>query len=68
MYIYTWCILSNNKAQVEAASTWLQTQSGPTAETTPQCPQHGVPLKLNHGKTGRTWYRHKTADGWCKGK
>jgi SWIM zinc finger len=51
------------KAQVEAASTWLQTQSGPAAETTPQCPKHGVPLKLNHGKNGSTWYSHKTADG-----
>jgi hypothetical protein len=54
------------KAQVEAASTWLQTQSGPAAETTPQCPKHGVPLKLNHGKNGSTWYSHKTATGWLK--
>jgi hypothetical protein len=38
------------------------------ADTTPQCPKHGVPLKLNHGKDGRTWYSHKTADGWCKGR
>jgi len=38
------------------------------ADTTPQCPTHGVPLKLNHGKDGRTWYSHKTVDGWCKGK
>ncbi len=38
------------------------------ADTTPQCPKHGVPLKLNHGKDGRTWYSHKTAEGWCKGK
>jgi hypothetical protein len=56
------------KAQVEAASTWLQTQSGPTAETAPQCPKHGVPMKLNHGKNGSTWYSHRTAEGWCKGK
>jgi hypothetical protein len=56
------------KAQVEAASTWLQTQSGPAAETAPRCPKHGVPLKLNHGKNGSTWYSHKTADGWCKGQ
>jgi hypothetical protein len=32
------------------------------------CQQHGVPLKLNHGKDCRTWLSHKTADGWCKGK
>lgn len=56
------------KAQVEAAATWLQTQSGPTAETAPQCPKHGVPLKLNHGKNGSTWYSHRTPEGWCKGK
>jgi hypothetical protein len=38
------------------------------ADTIPQCPKHGVPLKLNHGKDGRTWYSHRTVDGWCKGK
>jgi len=38
------------------------------ADTTSQCPTHGVPLKLNHGKDGRTWYSHKTVDGCCKGK
>jgi hypothetical protein len=39
----------------------------PTDET-PRCPKHGVPMKLNHGKDGSTWYSHKTADGWCKGR
>ena len=56
------------KVQVEAASQWLQAQGGQTAATTSQCPKHGVPMKLNHGKDGSTWYSHKTADGWCKGK
>ena len=37
-------------------------------DDTPQCLTHGVPLKLNHGKDGRSWWSHKTADGWCKGK
>jgi hypothetical protein len=55
------------KAQVEAASTWLQTQSEPAAETAPHCPKHGVPLKLNH-KDGRSWWSHRTTEGWCKGK
>jgi hypothetical protein len=55
------------KLQVEAASTWLQTQSGPTVEIAPQCHKHGVPLKLNH-KDGRSWWSHRTAEGWCKGK
>jgi hypothetical protein len=37
------------------------------ADTTPQCTTHGVPMKLNH-KDGRSWWSHKTVDGWCKGK
>ena len=37
------------------------------ADTTPQCTKHGVPMKLNH-KDGRSWWSHKTVDGWCKGK
>jgi len=32
------------------------------------CRKHGVAMKLNHGKDGSTWYSHKTADSWCKGK
>lgn len=32
------------------------------------CRKHGAQMKLNHGKDGSTWYSHKTADGWCKGK
>jgi hypothetical protein len=56
------------KAQVEDASQWLKAQSGRTADDTPQCPKHGVPMKLNHGKNGSTWYSHKTVDGWCKGR
>jgi hypothetical protein len=39
----------------------------PTDET-PRCPKHSVMMKLNHGKDGSTWYSHKTADGWCKGR
>jgi hypothetical protein len=36
------------------------------ADDTPQCPRHGVPMKLNT-KDGRSWWSHKTTDGWCKG-
>jgi len=25
-------------------------------------------MQLNHGKNGSTWYSHKTAEGWCKGR
>jgi hypothetical protein len=56
------------KVQVEQASAWLQARGGQAADTTPRGPKHGVPLVLQHGKDGRTWYSHKTADGWCKGK
>jgi hypothetical protein len=31
------------------------------------CTRHGLQMKRNH-KEGRTWYSHKTAEGWCKGK
>jgi hypothetical protein len=32
------------------------------------CTRHGVQMKLNHGKDGRTWYSHRTKQGWCKGR
>ena len=32
------------------------------------CSTHGVSMKLNHGKGGSTWWSHKTAEGWCKGR
>jgi hypothetical protein len=56
------------KTQVEDASQWLDAKGSQPADDTPQCPKHGVAMKLNHGKDGSTWYSHKTADGWCKGK
>jgi hypothetical protein len=56
------------KAQVEDASQWLDAKGSQPTDNTPQCPKHGVAMKLNHGKDGSTWYSHKTADGWCKGK
>jgi len=56
------------KRQVEDASHWLQAQSGQAADDTAKpCPTHGVPMKLNH-KDGRSWWSHKTAEGWCKGR
>jgi hypothetical protein len=40
------------------------------AQPTPEgwCVRHAVQMKLNHGKDGRQWYSHKTAEGWCKGR
>jgi hypothetical protein len=31
------------------------------------CPKDGAEMTLNH-KDGRSWWSHKTAEGWCKGK
>ena len=30
------------------------------------CPVHNVAMQENH-KDGRTWYSHRTDEGWCKG-
>jgi hypothetical protein len=61
------------KAQVEQASEWLKVQApaqSPTQGTEqPEgwCSKHGVQMRRNH-KDGRSWWSHRTADGWCKGK
>jgi hypothetical protein len=31
------------------------------------CAKHGIQMTQNH-KDGRSWWSHKTADGWCKGR
>jgi hypothetical protein len=61
------------KAQVEQASEWLKVQEPaqlPTQGTEhPEgwCRKHGVQMRQNH-KDGRSWWSHKSAEGWCKGK
>jgi hypothetical protein len=61
------------KAQVEAASEWLkvQTPAQPPTQSTERpegwCVKHGVQMTHNQ-KEGRSWWSHKTAEGWCKGK
>jgi hypothetical protein len=61
------------KAQVEQASEWLrvQTPAQPPTQGTGQsegwCSKHGVQMRQNH-KDGRSWWSHKTPEGWCKGK
>ena len=66
------------KAQVEQASEWLRvqapaqppTQGAGQAEHSQQpgwCAKHGVQMTQNH-KDGRSWWSHKTAEGWCKGR
>jgi hypothetical protein len=61
------------KAQVEQASEWLKVQApaqSPTQGTEqPEgwCSKHSVQMHQNH-KNGRSWWSHKTAEGWCQGK
>jgi hypothetical protein len=31
------------------------------------CSKHGVQMTVNN-KQGRSWWSHKTDQGWCKGK
>jgi len=31
------------------------------------CSKHGVQMRQNH-KNGRSWWSHKTSEGWCQGK
>jgi hypothetical protein len=53
--------------QYPLAETQEPTQ-GHNASQAGWCALHSVPMKLNHGKNGSTWYSHRTAEGWCKGK
>jgi hypothetical protein len=61
------------KAQVEQASEWLKVQAPAqpptqgTEHTEGWCSKHGVQMRQNH-KDGRSWWSHKTAEGWCQGK
>jgi hypothetical protein len=67
------------RAEVEEASQWLRSQQPQAASPTPRnsegsqeperhyCPRHGVEMRQSH-KDGRSWWSHKTAQGWCKGK
>ena len=48
----------------------LKTYPTPAQQTSAEqhlCPKHSVPMQLNH-KDGRSWWSHKTAEGWCKGR
>jgi hypothetical protein len=51
----------------------LQRFPVPQASSSPQergkdwCPLHNVQMKENH-KDGRSWWSHRTAEGWCKGR
>jgi hypothetical protein len=55
------------KVQVEQASVWLRAQAPVQATGEGWCTVHQTQMTLNE-KAGRTWYSHKTPQGWCKGK
>src|SRR5262249_7218567 len=40
---------------------------GEQAQPEGWCSKHGVQMRQNH-KDGRSWWSHKTTQGWCKGK
>ena len=65
------------KANLEAIRGLLDVPAAhkPTPQTASQpqgegwCAVHQTALKLNHGKDGKTWLSHRTAEGqWCKGR
>ena len=60
------------KTQVEDASAWLKAHAPdaplrPTLAGEGVCPIHQVQMRQTT-KEGRTWWSHRTAEGWCKGK
>jgi hypothetical protein len=44
-----------------------QTPAQPASQGEGWCAIHNVAMQENH-KDGRTWYSHKTDEGWCKGR
>ena len=57
-------------ARLEALLQRFPAEPEPEAEQAqPEgwCRKHGVQMRQNH-KDGRSWWSHKTADGWCKGR
>jgi len=56
--------------QPQASAEVPRHHEAPQAPAEPEkryCPKHGTEMALNH-KEGRSWWSHKTAEGWCKGK
>jgi len=44
-----------------------QTPAQPASQEQGWCAIHNVSMKVNH-KDGRTWYSHRTSEGFCKGR
>ena len=47
--------------------TAVQAPTQPQGQGKEWCSKHGVAMKQTT-KEGRSWWSHKTADGWCKGR
>jgi hypothetical protein len=41
--------------------------TAPPSDLAGWCPIHQVPMKLQSNDRG-SWFSHKTAEGWCRGK
>jgi len=57
-------------ARLEALLQRFPAEEEPKGEQGPPegwCHKHGVQMRQNH-KKGRSWWSHRIADGWCKGK
>ena len=54
-------LLDAPKAPAQASS------ATPKGEGKDWCAKHQTTMQLNT-KEGRSWYSHKTAEGWCKGR
>ncbi len=57
-------------ARLEVLLNRFPAEEEPKGEQEPPegwCSKHGVQMKLRNGEHG-SWWSHKTAEGWCKGK
>jgi hypothetical protein len=60
------------KANLQAIRGLLDQPAPPPVPPAPSqdqswCAKHGIQMQRNT-KEGRSWWSHKTAEGWCKGK
>ena len=62
-------VLAQYPAPEPFPAPWKDTPATPASVPEEQrfCPRHGDKMQLNH-KEGRSWWSHKTPDGWCKGR
>jgi hypothetical protein len=51
----------------EVLERFPQTPAQPPSQEQGWCAIHQVPMKQTT-KNGRSWYSHRTEQGWCKGR